>query len=523
MRYTLAVLMASVMVVLLMAVRPVLAQETVPAGGTDAGGAVAEERREGFAGKLQGDRKLRLTVDRVVDYLIKNNLDVRATLLEYRGVSTGLEKYQSRYDTTLFGKADYTYFKNPNSSSAILYGNESHKGTWTAGVRRQFDTGTTIEAGLTGYSAVVSGAYFGGSGGNQTGLSLSVTQELLKNAFGVNDRLTEQKIANSTARGKQLLKMKLSGLLVQALVGYWQIAIAEENVATMDISVKSAQDIRNLVADKSRLGLSEPEEVYDWNNKVLQLKNAQEQAQLYLFQARLALLRTLNMDAGLEIELGQTFVTAPPAVTEAQALGDALLRRMDLEGQRIELKNAELEYRIASQNVTPSLKLKVQASNLDYSARSPLYTLDTINQQFYAGLEFAYPLGNTEAGVRLREARLNYQQQYVAMEALERGIRDEIATSVRACETAFRVYEQSKQSNRYARNYYNQVVAKFRRGRYNTLMVKQALDDYTKARYNELNSLVQYNVALIQRDHARNAIFSNLGIEIDDILRAYEK
>ncbi len=479
--------------------------------------------KEGFGNILGRDRKLKLTVDRVVDYLIKNNLDVRATLIEYRGVSSGLDKYQSKYDTTLFGQVDYAYSKNPNSGSAIIYGTESEKGSWTAGLRRQFETGTTVEAGLTGYSAKVTGSKLGGSGGNQTGISLSVTQELLKNAFGMNDRLTERKIANSTARGKHLLKMKLSGLLVQALVGYWQIAIAEENLATLDISVKSAQDIRNLVADKSRLGLSEPEEVFDWNNKVLQLKNAREQGALYLFQARLALLRTLNLESDLDVEVGQTFVTEPPKVTEAEALEDAMLGRQDLEGQRIELKSAELEYRIAAQNVMPSLKLKVQAGTMDYDRRSPLDTFNNYNQQFYSGLELAYPLGNTEAEVRLRDARLNYQKQQVAMEALEKGVRDEIATGVRSCEASYKIYEQSKQANVYARNYYNQVVAKFRRGRYNTLLVKQALDDYIKARYNELNSLVQYNVALIQRDNARNAVFKNFGIDVDGILKAYEK
>ena len=294
---------------------------------------LSDEKGDGLADTIKKDKKLRLTINKVIDYLIKNNLDVQATLIEHKGLSSGLRKFKGKYDATLFGSADYSYSKNPNPASSILYGEYSEKKTYKVGVKKQLDTGTTLEVALNGYSQKVQGAMFGQTG-NQSGVTVTLTQELLKNAFGIDDRLTEKKIANTAVKGKHLTKVKLSGLLMQALIGYWQIAIAEENLATMDISVKSAVDIRNLIADKARLGLSEAEDVQDWNNKVLQLKNAREQADQFLFEARLALLRTLNLESDLVIELGQTFNTNQPKIAEEEALRDAMLKRMDLYGQK---------------------------------------------------------------------------------------------------------------------------------------------------------------------------------------------
>ncbi|MCP4136574.1 MAG: hypothetical protein GY754_36730, partial [bacterium] len=86
----------------------------------------------------------------------------------------------------------------------------------------------------------------------------------------------------------------------------------------------------------------------------------------------------------------------------------------------------------------------------------------------------------------------------------------------------YKIYDQTKKSRRYAQNYYGQVLQKFKRGRYSAVQLKLALDAYIQARYAELKSLVDYNIALIRRDFSRNIIFENLGIDIDGILKRIE-
>jgi outer membrane protein TolC len=396
-----------------------------------------------------------------------------------------------------------------------------------AGVQRRFSTGTTLSAGVTGIHqntpsmAVGPGTSVGGDF-YQTGVRVELTQDLLKNSFGVSERLTEQTIANAQRMNKQLLKMKLSGLVVDAVVGYWNVVIAEELLQTSEASLKSTMEIRNLIVQKLPLGLAESEDVQDWNGKVLQSRNGNEQAKKLLFDSKLTVARVLNLEQGTEFEFITRFKTEAPDITYEQALKDAFDNRIDWNNQKLLVQNAELEYRIASNTLLPSLKLKAAAGSQDYDRAAYASTLDNINREYSVGLEFMYPLGDSGGTARMQQARLAYMKAQVDTEALELQIRDEIKIIVNHCEVSYKIYQQTKAAREYAQNYYFQVLNKFRRGRYSAIQLKMALDGYTQARYAELQSLIGYNITLLRREFSRNVIFENMGVDIDTILKQIE-
>lgn len=483
---------------------------------------------EGFSANIKGSKKLKLTVDRVVEYLLRNNLDVKEALLDYKGTTTPLKDFQSRYDWYLFGSGGHSFEKNPNENTRMFQGSSTRITSYAAGIRKMFKSGTSITVSGTGVASNIKGTgsmmmgeqlvTFGGGKGYQHGLQAELEQELLKNFFGRNDRLTEKKLRNIEKMNRQGIKQRLAGLLVEALIGYWTVAVAEQNLKTARENLRSTIDIRNLVARKLRLGLAEREDIMDWGSRVLTGRNNVVRAEKMLFDAKLAVLRTLNLDSGLDIELGQTFKTTPPKVKLEEAMKDAFLKRIDWNNQRIALKNAAIDYRIARQEKMPSLKLKLGLGSQDYDA-DYFGSYNTINEKYSVSLEATYPLGNTKADVKLRTARLNLQKNHVAMESLQMVIRDEIKSVVKQCRVDYDIYKQTKKSREYAQSYYYQVLTKFRRGRYSALQLKMALDQYMAARQAELKSLVDYNITLIKRDLARNVIFENFTIEIDQILK----
>ncbi len=62
-------------------------------------GKTSLKEAEGLAGQIKKDEKLKLTLDRVLQYLLMQNLDIKKAFLEYRASDTDLRKYQALYDT----------------------------------------------------------------------------------------------------------------------------------------------------------------------------------------------------------------------------------------------------------------------------------------------------------------------------------------------------------------------------------------------------------------------------------------
>lgn len=488
---------------------------------------MAQEEEKGMQERIQEDEVLQLNVQRVIEYLLRNNHDIKLALLEYKEASHVLREYNAQYDTIAFGSVGYDRSENANPSTARFQGDYTTTQSYAAGLSRHFSTGTDLSASVTSFkqnihfnSPLIPGM---GGEGYQTGIELELTQELVKNVFGYQERLTRQKLSNTEEMNKLWVRQKLAQLLMEAISGYWNVSIAEENLKTSRISYASNVDIRNLIARKLRLGLAEREDLLDWNSKVLKAQTNVDLAEKALFEAEVAVLQTLGLKQDLPIEIGTAFNTTPPDVTLEKALADAYLRRVDWQNQQVMLKNAELQYRIASNGELPSLQLKGAYGNEDYDTDGYANTLDDVNKQYSVSLEMTYPLGNKAADLDMRKARLELHKQKVLLDQLEITIRDEVRTAVKACDTTFRVYEQRKRSRQFAQNYYGQLYAKFNRGRYSAVELKLALDSYIAARYDELKSLVDYNVAILQRDIIRNMLFESLAIDIDTILKRVEE
>ncbi len=504
--------------------RAVVAAAADPAGGDAA------------AGKKRVV-KMKLTIPVIIDQLFKSGHGVKRVLIDYKGTDSNLMLLESKYNTYLFGTANYSHAESNNPSEKVFSGDRTDRMVAAVGVQKGFSTGTTLSASVTGMYQNAMGAgitttdptfyyMFKSMGGKlyRTGINVELTQDLLKNAFGIQDRNLELKLKNYTGMSRTALRMKLSGVVMEAVVAYWNIAISDEVLKTTQMIVKSTGDIRNLIERKLGYGLAEREDSLDWNGKFLMSKNGEENAKKMVYDARLNLLRMINADLGPDdVEIEAQFVTTPPSVTREQAITDAFIKRADWNIQKSMLKNAELEYSMAQNDLDPTLKLKVGAGNVDYSKKSYPDTWNSLKKQFSVGLEMTYPLENTAAKIRMRDARLGLKKEKLNTEQLERQIRDELSSIVRQCEVDYTVYTQTKKSREYTQGYYNQVLAKFGQGRMSSLQLKLALDGFAQARLAELQSLITYNITLLRRDLARNVIFDNFKIDVDSMLKNMEK
>ncbi len=487
-----------------------------------------DTRKEDNIDKQSGkDEILKLDLEKVLNLVIKNNLDVKKALLDYKASTVELNKYQSKFSYNLFLKPNYSSAESsPDNPSAMFSGTKTNRFNVDTGVSRKLRTGTDITVGISNLYQNISGAEIAsnsgtldlGGKGYQTGLAVSIRQDILKNIFGINDRLTEKIIDNAGKMQKQVVKLYLANLLVEALIGYWNVMVAEENLKTVKSTLESTIKIRNLIKRKQSLGLSEKEELLDWDSKVLQGRNTVELAEKNLYDAKRAVLRTLDLEETTAFDIVKNFKTTEPIVSLEHAIKDAFLKRVDLVNKKTLLKNSEFECEIASNNLDPSLTLNLSAGNVDYSTHYFSSTFNDINKQWSVGFEMKYPLGNKEAKTKLKEAMLNHKKNQIDLKKLEKEIRDEVDSLVKQCDVMFSVYQKTMKSKDYSRRYYTQVLKKFKQGRYDAVTLKLALDNYTSLSHQELKSLVDYNITLLRRDLSRNVIFENYNIDIDSIL-----
>jgi len=228
-------------------------------------------------------------------------------------------------------------------------------------------------------------------------------------------------------------------------------------------------------------------------------------------------LRALDLDRKSELLIEQDLLFAAPDISYDIALKEAFKNRTDLANLRAANDISELNYEIAKGNLYPSVKAIAGLGYNDYNEKFGK-SYDTFNKQWNAGVVVSSPIGNTYANAEVESAKNERAKRKIELSQLEDGIRDEIRIRLSACETSYKIYRQTTQSSEYSKGYYDQILQRFMQGRADTTMLKLAFDNYIMLRTSALKSLVDYNVAMLQFDIARNTVFEKYSINADQIL-----
>ena len=224
---------------------------------------VAEEAKPSPVPK--GGMLLKLSMKQAVDLVLRNNLTLRASKYDVLMSDSNLMADQKKFAPVLNVEGSWLDNKSPVNAQNRLGGTESFQGEIDASISKLFDTGTTVSVGVregvndTNDQAFVIGTtvvpatprFFTPS------LYVSVQQELLKNAFGVNHRRNEKIQKNRYQTQRSQIIDQLSVLVVNGLVDYWQVTINTRKVENAKKQLAETKRVRNTIARNIRLGLSE--------------------------------------------------------------------------------------------------------------------------------------------------------------------------------------------------------------------------------------------------------------------------
>lgn len=480
---------------------------------------------------------LPLTMAQTIKIVLENNDDVSLQQLEILKSDTDLIKDESQYSPVL--ESGYSYSKTINKKFPTYAneGNISDTGRAYAKISKLFKSGTSfqVEGSDTRIDSNANEVNLGdqivGSGGDslrpkrpvhQGAVSVGLKQELLKNAFGYNQRRINSINKNNAKILRENLIFQLTSIVVDALINYWNLSIADEQLKTSKLLLQNTKNIRTITIRKRNIGLAESFEVNQWNALVSSAKTNLELATLDRDNKQRELLRVMNLNPGLNLT-GKTRLenVKPNDINPVEDLKYAYNTRPDFQGIRLKMENAKKSYELSENALLPSVSLGGNYSSRSYGRHSRSAYNEVPNNRYPDyGVEFKveYPLWNESARVDSRNARINLQKLRIEERKLHRQIRDEINSGKSTIEVTYNAVQNAKDALGQTEAYYKGLIYRYRQGRFNAVSVKEALDQLVKSRQAYTEALVNFNISLIRYDFVRNKVFVRHKIDIYKVI-----
>lgn len=487
--------------------------------------------------KISSEKKVSLTVQEAVQYVIQNNVSVQNAKYEIIKADSPELKNKSKFVWKMIGGV--TVFKNlqPLNNANLFAGAKLNQDKITAGFEKQFKTGSYFK--LEGYSQRFDSSAFENPNTTPSrfailgapplytgGLNLTLSQELWKYSFGKYEDNLEVILKNQTKMKRDEMVNLLTQLVVSVLIDYWSLSIYDSQVETYEKLLSNTKEIRNLTIRKRNLGLSESFEVNQWNSILAKNESLLENARIERLKKERDLIRILNVDPNSSISgVTDLYDQAPKRINLEKDIEYAYKNRLDL----IMVKRSREMTRLGLENAyemdEPSLKASLRYGSIDQNYISPLDNWNNprgvysfMFPQVYAELKMDYPLWNAETKAEINAASIDSKELAIREKQLRDSIKDELTNRSELILSSYKILEETKETQKQTESYYNGLVSRFRQGRFNAISVKSALDSLVQSDLAVTQAKINYNINLLRYELAKNAVFENYGVDIYRII-----
>ena len=483
-------------------------------------------------------KPLPLSMKQVLLLVLENNQTILSRKLELLTLDTEFKKSRALYAPTLQAGVDYNYQKNRYSNS-FTSGNTQQTTDVNASLSKAFRSGTYFEAKISNRlfrrsapdnaslppAFATTGSFdnvFAPANLNNTALSLTLSQELLKNSFGYSQRRQDKIYRNVAEIKRQNIIHDIIQLTVNSMIQFWELSLAKENIRTSRRLLANIKRIRSITARKRRIGLSESFELSQWRALEAVAETRLDSSILARDNIRRELLRVMNLPSDLKIagtaKLNDKF---PTDIEPKKDIKLAYSSRPDFRSLQIEKENARKTLQITKNQLLPSLKLqgRYASRGFDPTLRiSIIESFESLYPDASIGLKLEYPLWDEKARVEVRNARIRLRQLTIQENQLKRQIQDEISKGFQQIQVSYNALLNAKKSLQATKAFYAGLISRYRKGRFSSSSVKEALDALVQSEQSYTEAIVNLNINIIRYDLARDVIFKKYGVDIQKII-----
>lgn len=460
---------------------------------------------------------------------LKNNLGIQIEMLNPELASISVDRAQEKFIPSLsFGfsrrdteSASYSFL---DAADVVSQLNSNYDFT----IQQQLPTGGSLSAQMNSYKFDTNRNFQTINPRYGAELRLNFQQPLLQN-FGLTMGRREILIAsNSMAASEEEFKKAVQDLIYQVENAYWNLIYYIQDLEVRQQSLTQAQQLLEKNRRAVEVGTMAPMEVINAQTSVAQREAdiLAAETQVKNQEDRLKTLLNLRAEGLLPESIHLIPSDAPEyektEISLEEALGMAMNKRPDLKASQISLKNTELDFSYAKNQMLPDLSLSAQywspgvsGDQLVYKDRNPLtgVVVDRIPGGFSDSLEDAFgfkyrnwsvgltldlPLNDIFSRAQLAQARVNLDRARMLIENQQQQLFQDIKIAVRNVESNFKRIHAYQTAREYAEKQLAAEEEKLKVGLSTNFLVLQYQTDLANARSSEMRAIIDYKLSLAQ-------------------------
>lgn len=453
----------------------------------------------------QEEKKLQLSIEDVSRLALKNNFDIQVYMLDRDISEKELLKAGSVYDTSL--NASYTYDEDRLKRSSALLGERSTAVSQQAGLSKTLPTGTVLSLSASHDRAAGSSAFNTLNPYHESDASISLTQPLARNFFGIIDRNTVKITRLDIQNAGYTSLDKIEREAADTHKAYWRLLLTYKELALTDEILQSATDLYDAQEKNFNIGLLEAPEFYAIEANLKERQKDSVLAYNDMNTASNLLKYKLNIDRELTIEPKGVFVFDEISVPFADIMKTALENRRDYKAAKNTVKAMELYVEMKKNSLWPEIDItgtiKKNGLSSEFS-ESVKEIADKDYPEYTVGVTFSFPIENSAARAEYSQGELEKVKALINLKKTECLILVQVHDAYITAKSMHDSTTLLKDAAELQHKKYLGEEDRFKKGRSDTDRLIRYQQDYLRTSLMYFSSLYNYQAALIDLNVAMN-------------------
>lgn len=475
---------------------------------------------------------------RAVLLALKNNLQIAVQRYNPSIKATDVLRARAVFDPVAAAAIKFKDTVTPASARTRIFGGvlrtEDEEVDFEASITQKLALGTDVSVIATNLRSANTFNFFDSD--YETDVTLSVRQPILKNFGPTVNRQGIIIAQKSLAQSEKQFENDVSRIVAEVQRTYWDLVFAIEDLRVKKRSLQLAQDLLERNKIQVQVGTLAPIEIVQAEAAVAEREEDVITAEDALKDAEDKLKKFLNLFDDPE-QLDVTIVPidrptfAPEPVDLKTAIDEALANRPDYAQAKIEVEKAELNLRVARNQLLPNLDFVGEggySANQGNLGNAMDDVIDAQNRHWALGVELSFPMGNRESKADYTQRKLELWQARLRLKNLEKAIlvqvpdvvreldpdRLGVREAVRQIDTDIKRVKATRAARVLAEKKLDAEEKKLEVGISTNFQVLEFQEDLAVAESNETRAIIDYNRSLINLERAKGTILKTNNISL---------